>query len=215
MYGDAAEVAGGGSFGTYNCIIKNNIIYGGSYTLYAMRIGNPSNQAARNLVTDYNLYYRDGRSAVIRWTDTNYSLSQYVANTTNGDNSIESNPLFVSAGSDFHLQSTSPAIDAGTASGAPAYDYDGNPRPNGSGYDIGAYESVNNSTPPPSTPPPPSTTPPPPSNARETRCAALPRVSRQRPASAVGRARERARAESDPLRLRGAHSLPPAPGPAR
>ena len=41
---------------------------------------------------------------------------------------------------DYHLQPTSLAIDTGTALNAPATDLDGNPRPSGTGYDIGAYE---------------------------------------------------------------------------
>jgi hypothetical protein len=43
--------------------------------------------------------------------------------------------------SDFHLKTGSPALDAGTATDAPSYDVDGNPRPVGAGFDIGAYES--------------------------------------------------------------------------
>jgi hypothetical protein len=41
-----------------------------------------------------------------------------------------------------HLQSGSPCIDAGTCTGAPAVDVDGDPRPTGSGCDIGADEFV-------------------------------------------------------------------------
>ena len=49
--------------------------------------------------------------------------------------------LFVNpSGNDYHLSSTSPAIDAGTSSHAPSTDIAGNPRPSGAGYDIGAYE---------------------------------------------------------------------------
>lgn len=47
---------------------------------------------------------------------------------------------FVAPGSDFHLTATSPAIDAGTATGAPSSDLDGNPRPVGAGVDLGAFE---------------------------------------------------------------------------
>lgn len=41
---------------------------------------------------------------------------------------------------DFRLKPTSSLIDAGTSLGAPAIDVDGTPRPQGGGFDIGAYE---------------------------------------------------------------------------
>jgi len=47
---------------------------------------------------------------------------------------------FVAPGSDHHLLATSPAVDAGTASGAPAVDLEGQPRPVGGGVDLGALE---------------------------------------------------------------------------
>jgi hypothetical protein len=45
-------------------------------------------------------------------------------------------------GGDYHLLLESPAVDTGTAQGAPSHDLDGNPRPQGIRYDIGAYEFV-------------------------------------------------------------------------
>jgi hypothetical protein len=44
------------------------------------------------------------------------------------------------AASDLHLSSLSPAIDSGTSVDAPPEDFDGRARPQGAGYDIGAYE---------------------------------------------------------------------------
>jgi len=41
---------------------------------------------------------------------------------------------------DFHLKKDSPAIDKGWSLDAPDDDFDGNPRPQGSAYDIGAFE---------------------------------------------------------------------------
>jgi len=53
-------------------------------------------------------------------------------------------PLFVryrrDGSGDYHLARGSPCIDAGTALGAPATDFDGRRRPKGGGYDIGAFE---------------------------------------------------------------------------
>ncbi len=41
----------------------------------------------------------------------------------------------------YRLRPDSPAIDAGTDLGAPLVDFEGNPRPHGSAFDIGAYET--------------------------------------------------------------------------
>jgi hypothetical protein len=67
-----------------------------------------------------------------------------------GVNYIIADPLFVSATIDpstanFHLKPNSPAIDKGTSNLDPAsqhIDFDGVSRPQGAGYDIGAYEST-------------------------------------------------------------------------
>jgi hypothetical protein len=49
--------------------------------------------------------------------------------------------LFADVGADdFHLSAGSPAIDAGTSLFAPATDREGNPRPQGGGIDVGAFE---------------------------------------------------------------------------
>ena len=61
-----------------------------------------------------------------------------------GSTIIHSDPLFVDVSDtspikwDLHLLSSSPCIDSGTSEGAPGSDIDGNSRPQGSDYDIGA-----------------------------------------------------------------------------
>jgi hypothetical protein len=52
----------------------------------------------------------------------------------------------------YAITTGSPAMDAGTSSGAPSTDFFGTPRPQGSGFDIGAVEVVAVSVPPPSIP---------------------------------------------------------------
>ncbi len=76
------------------------------------------------------------------------------ATVNDGGNNIDSDPLFVNAadadGADgawmtsddgLALGASSPYIDAGTATGAPATDITGATRPQGSGHDLGAYEN--------------------------------------------------------------------------
>jgi len=58
-----------------------------------------------------------------------------------GDDAVIADPKFVNpSGADFHLREGSPAIDNGSAVDTPSDDFDGNPRPQGAGYDIGAFE---------------------------------------------------------------------------
>jgi parallel beta-helix repeat protein len=76
-----------------------------------------------------------------------------------GKGNTDADPLFVAVGQwsdggtpddlsddtwvvpgDYHLQPSSPAIDAGTSDGAPPTDIEGRVRPCGAGVDIGAYE---------------------------------------------------------------------------
>ncbi len=57
------------------------------------------------------------------------------------DHNLTTDPLFVNeAMQDFHLQSGSTAIDAGSPDSAPEDDYDNVSRPQEAGFDVGAYE---------------------------------------------------------------------------
>ncbi|MFZ3167425.1 MAG: DUF1565 domain-containing protein [Candidatus Methanoperedens sp.] len=67
----------------------------------------------------------------------------YYPEETRGIVYIEGNPQFVnSANADFHVKSTSPSIDKGSPDGEYNVDFDGNFRPVGAGYDIGAFEYI-------------------------------------------------------------------------
>jgi len=61
-----------------------------------------------------------------------------------GDGNIERDPLFVGEG-DFHLTADSPCIDAGIDVGVYT-DIDGDVRPYGAGFDIGADEYISENT---------------------------------------------------------------------
>jgi hypothetical protein len=104
-------------------IIKNNIIFGNSgYQIQG-------NSTSPTVTEDYNIYSSPGISQVsngarsLLLTDT----SGLVVDAVNGN---------------FHLLSTSPAIDIGTDLSAKGFatDFDGVQRPQGAAWDIGAYE---------------------------------------------------------------------------
>lgn len=102
-----------------NLIIRNNIILAGTWGSGI----DPGNLTTAKCTIDHNLFY-----GIQSWL-------------TRGTDYIEADPKFVNpAVADFHLQAGSPAIDNGSPTGAPSDDFDGNSRPKGTGYDIGAYE---------------------------------------------------------------------------
>ena len=121
--------------------IRNNIFYESSD--FGILVGSTWNDLA-NLTLDYNLYY-ESSGDVADWQGTAYTyanFSNYVTASGKESNSIADDPDFDDAANyDFHLESTSPAIDEGTVTGID-YDYDGVSRPQNTYYDMGAFEYV-------------------------------------------------------------------------
>ena len=120
-------------------IVKNNIFYptNGRFALVQMN-GTSTSTAS----ITHNLYYRD-----------NGNISNLYFNI-NGDNqAIKQNPLFVNAGLlNFHVQSSSPAINAGDPAFTPAageVDLDGQARMLNGRVDIGVDEVLTGTPPPP------------------------------------------------------------------
>jgi hypothetical protein len=95
-------------------------------------------------VMDNNLFYTSGGSGIWQWKNVEYnSFSAYQAATGNDASSLyNKNPLFVSLSPvNLHLKTTSPAIDKGqNLTEAGSQDFDGQPRLQGTGMDIGADE---------------------------------------------------------------------------
>ena len=118
-------VSGGGTIHVLS-EFKNNAIYMTAGTAFA----NPNSWAPTSAAqVDYNSIYLTGGAAAYSGTHASWNA-----------NTVSTDPLFVSVGTDYHLQSGSPLIDAGTTIASVTTDKDGVARPQGSAYDIGAYE---------------------------------------------------------------------------
>ncbi len=91
------------------------------------------------LIADHNLFYLPQNETVLTHGTTAYTCGSLASL---GEANFCADPLFVQPAwgmsGDYHLRGDSPAIDAGTRTGAPTDDLDGLPRDNLP--DLGAYE---------------------------------------------------------------------------
>lgn len=139
-----------------NCIFSNNSCQdgGGMYNLFSSSLaitnctflGNSLGSALHNYdcsptVTNCilwgdspgEIYNELGSSPTVTYSDVEGGYS--------GEGNINLDPQFVNpAGGDLHLQPGSPCVDAGCSIGGLTQDFEGDPRPYGLGFDIGADE---------------------------------------------------------------------------
>ena len=134
------------------------LTYGSNYLFYnniSYNNYNPQNNQPANALTGYsyggsNKYFNNtivghasiqGTNNVVRNNIFTRGLEEQQPGSNTLSNNLTTNPNFVNpSGGDFHLQSSSPAINAGLTLPDVPCDFDGNGRPAGSAYDIGAYE---------------------------------------------------------------------------
>ena len=108
-----------------NVSLVNNTAYNNGQEGFLVQ-----NDAATNILIRNNISYNNAGGSVV-----------IISGSVMQDHNLISDPKFENAEkANFHLRPDSPAIDTGSAIGAPALDFEGNTRPAGSGYDIGAYE---------------------------------------------------------------------------
>jgi parallel beta-helix repeat protein len=122
-------------YGAINCKIINNTVLDNDNTpepdpwimIHDHKNGTPSSGVIvrNNIATDYSL--SGGVTEDHNIEITMNEASTYFVNPVGGIG-------------DYHLNNTSPAIDAGSGDGAPNIDKDGVSRPQGNGFDIGCYE---------------------------------------------------------------------------
>lgn len=115
----------------FNNIFHNDHSFRGAISLGAWPIS--GFQSDYNVVMDrFTTTDGDSRITLAQWQALGNDAHSRIATPAQ---------LFVNPGSNFHLKSGSPAIDAGRTLSGVTVDLDGNSRPRGNGYDVGAYES--------------------------------------------------------------------------
>jgi hypothetical protein len=121
--------------GSTGNVVENNVLYDDHPFRGVIEIDASSRPG---FVSDYNSvmdrFSTDSGDTVIglaAWQALGYDAHSFLATPAD---------LFLVPGTDFHLLAGAPAVDAGTAAGAPSLDLDGGPRPVGAGVDVGAYE---------------------------------------------------------------------------
>ncbi len=153
--------SGGGAYSNLlnNCVLKNNLANGNGGGAYNSALDNCtviSNKAAfapgavagggiyGGVATNSILYYNSADNGSNFYFPGNMTIN-YCCTTplpTNGVGNVTNEPAFANlATGDFHLQSSSPCINAGNnAAVTSSSDFAGNPRIVGATVDMGAYE---------------------------------------------------------------------------
>jgi parallel beta-helix repeat protein len=164
------KVYDNGSFGILlgsgtNNVGYNNVVFGNGKRISAGGMWIAYNGAAGNKIYNNTIYNNNGcairirndGSAIVKnnicWGNANNSIVDEVGTAILSNNML-TNPLFVDGpGGNFTLSADSPAINAGATLTEVPDDFARVPRPQGSAFDIGAFEFVTGnaqSTPSPS-----------------------------------------------------------------
>jgi hypothetical protein len=146
QFGGGIAINGSGTnenLNVMNCTFANNILVGTGATggaIYSLKTGGTAFNVTNcilwgNTNTNEIAGATGFLAPTVSYTDTDQTAAA-------GSN-INQDPLFVDPiNSDFHIQGISPCINNGTSVGAPADDIAGTPRPQGAGFDMGAYEYI-------------------------------------------------------------------------
>jgi len=134
--GSITDARGAGIFcNSFSAIVVNTIIWGNTAN------GLPNTISGGSVSISYSDLEGGWTGTGNIGSDPQFAMPGYWNN--NGTASIGDDYWIPG---DFHLQAISPCVDSGTSSDAPSFDIEGTPRPQGAGFDMGAYELVTETT---------------------------------------------------------------------
>ena len=149
LYENDTSATGAGEFqmqwNMADNVFENNIVYAGPRCLMMLNKSQLDNNRPPAII-DHNLYYCASGAQASRWAGASATVAgfdKYIEATGNDRHSHFSDPRFIDPGkNDFHLQSDSPALAAGTTDDIPMgeLDLEGSPRVKSGKIDIGCHQ---------------------------------------------------------------------------
>lgn len=149
LYENDTSSTGSGEFqmqwNMSNNIFANNIVYAGPHCLISLTKTEVNKNQPPALI-DHNLYYCAAGAEASTWagvSGTTKGFNNHIKSSGDDQHSRFLDPHFVdAAANNFHLQSDSPVLAAGTVEDFPTgdLDLDGSPRINSGKIDLGCYE---------------------------------------------------------------------------
>jgi hypothetical protein len=135
------DLAAGASTATSG-VLRNNIVSAGICSTRTAII--EATGASLKSLLNNDLYAPQGTGAATTVLYRHGTAAATTAAQVNAislaANNLSADPQYAAYPNDLHLGADSPCLDSGTSAGAPPTDSDGNARPAGEGFDIGAYE---------------------------------------------------------------------------